>query len=281
MRIGVHGLNMGLVTTGADTAALARRVEQLGYDSWWTGDHVVIPIPTGPPSPTDAVESILDPIVDLTYVAASTERLELGTGILLLPLRNPVVLAKQVASLDVLSSGRLLLGVGAGWLEPEMRAVGIDPSGRGARIDEYLDAMTSLWTDPAPEFHGKYVDFAGVVSRPLPAQAGGPRIVVGGNSPVALRRAVGRGHGWFGTGPLGDLAGLLDGLAKAAREVERPARLGRLELTYMFPDPAEVTVETTRAVADLGVDRFLLFTQPLGTAAAAGEFLERHADLPR
>ncbi|MCK9895301.1 TIGR03619 family F420-dependent LLM class oxidoreductase [Frankia sp. AgB32] len=165
MRIGVHGLNMGVAATGADTAALARRAEQLGYDSWWTGDHVVVPTPTGPASATDPVESILDPIVDLAYVAASTERLELGTGILVLPLRNPLVLAKQAASLDVLSGGRLLLGVGAGWLEPEMRAIGIDPSGRGARVDEYLDAMTSLWTDPAPEYHGKYVDFAGVVSR--------------------------------------------------------------------------------------------------------------------
>lgn len=281
MEIGVHGLNMGIALTGADTARLAQRVEQLGYESWWAADHVVIPVQTEPGRPVNPQEPLIEPLVDLTYVAASTTNLLLGSGVLILPQRNPLVLAKQAASLDVLSGGRLLLGIGAGWQEPEMRAVGIEPAGRGKRTDEYLDAMTSLWTDDAPEFHGTHVDFAGVVAHPRPVQPGGPRIVVGGTSPAALRRAVQRGHGWFGTGSAADMQEGIEQLAAVAREVDRPQRLGRLEITFMFGDPSEVTPDTARQAADLGVDRFLLFAQPTGTLAEAEKLLERHADLPR
>ncbi|WP_283096937.1 TIGR03619 family F420-dependent LLM class oxidoreductase [Frankia umida] len=205
----------------------------------------------------------------------------LGTGILILPQRNPLVLAKQAASLDALSGGRLLLGVGPGWQEAEMRAVGVPPEHRGARTDEYLDAMTSLWTDESPEFHGRYVDFADVLSPPRPTTPGGPRIIIGGHSPAAYRRAVTRGHGWFGTGTVAGLEEGLRGLEKAAAEVDRPARLGRLELTFMHADPTEISVDAVRRVADLGVDRYLVFTTPSRTVAAAEALLERHADLPR
>jgi len=138
--------------------------------------------------PTDP---ILDPLVHLAFVAAATERVLLASGIVILPQRNPLVLAKQAASLDVLSNGRLLLGIGAGYLEPEMTAIGVPMADRGTRTDDYIRAMRALWTQPGPvEYHGPYADFAGVDAHPRPVQAGGPRIVVGGHTPAAYRRAV-------------------------------------------------------------------------------------------
>ena len=127
-----------------------------------------------------------------------------------------MVLAKQAASLDVLSGGRLLLGVGAGYLEPEMTAVGVDLASRGRRTDEYLDAMTALWTHEAPAFAGRHVTFDKVDAYPRPVRPGGVKVVVGGASPAAFRRAVSRGHGWFGNGTYDDLVAHLAGLRRAA-----------------------------------------------------------------
>src|ERR1035438_1666091 len=140
MDLGVYGLNESVTLQPAVTARLARLAEQLGYGSWWAGEHVVLPSPPTPDSPLQPTYPMLDPLIHLAYVAAVTERMELGTGIVILPQRNPVVLAKQAASLDVLSGGRLLLGVGVGWLEPEMTAVGVPMAERGARTNEYIDA---------------------------------------------------------------------------------------------------------------------------------------------
>jgi probable F420-dependent oxidoreductase len=173
VELGVNGLNAKATLGPAETVVLARRAEELGYGSWWAGEHVVLPSPRVPDSPMEPTDPIIDPLVHLAYVAAVTERLELGTGIIILPLRNPLILAKQVASLDVLSGGRLLLGVGAGYLEPEMTAVGVPMSQRGARTDEYLDAMHALWTQPAPSYRGRYVAFDGIDAHPRAVQPDG------------------------------------------------------------------------------------------------------------
>ncbi|GAA1951437.1 LLM class F420-dependent oxidoreductase [Kitasatospora viridis] len=280
MELGVYGLSAKATLGPAETARLARRAEELGYRSWWVGDHVVLPSPRVPESPMAPTDPILDPLVHLAYVAALTERMELGTGILILPQRNPVVLAKQAASLDVLSGGRLLLGVAPGYLEPELTAVGVRPAARGARTDEYLDAMRQLWTAPEPEFHGRYADFAQVDAHPRPVRPDGPRIVIGGHSPAAYRRAVAKGQGWIGTGSSpADLLPHLDGLRKAAAEVPRPDRLGRLEITFLQIDPVEVDAAGAQHYAELGVDRLLLYPLPLEDPAEVAAFLERHADL--
>ena len=173
-------------------------------------------------------DPILDPLVHLGFVAAATERLLLATGIIILPQRNPLVLAKQAATLDVLSGGRLLLGIGAGYLEPEMTAIGVPMAGRGTRTDDHLAAMRAIWTQPGPvEHHGPFVDFAGVDAHPRPVTPGGPRIVVGGHTPAAYRRAVTSGHGWYGFGLTPEqTAECLAGLREAADHVERPAELG-------------------------------------------------------
>jgi probable F420-dependent oxidoreductase len=277
----VQGLNAKATLGPAVTRRIARRAEELGYTSWWAGEHVVLPSPRTPGSPMDPRDPILDPLVHLSYVAACTETMELGTAVVILPQRNPVVLAKQVASLDVLSGGRLLLGVGAGYLEPEMTAVGVLMSERGGRTDEYLDAMTALWTHEAPAFHGRYVSFDKVDAHPRPVQAGGPRIVIGGHSPAAFRRAVARGHGWFGNGTPGDLIRSLDGLKRAAAEVERPARLGPLEITYLQVNPVTVDSSAARRYAELGVSRLVVYPLPLEDPDDVLRFLEQHAAPPR
>jgi probable F420-dependent oxidoreductase len=281
MELGVHGLNAKATLGPAETVKLAQRAEQLGYSSWWAGDHVVLPSPRTPDSPMDPTDPILDPLVHLAFVAAATTTIELGTGIVILPQRNPVVLAKQAASLDVLSSGRLLLGVGTGYLEPEMAAVGVDMAERGQRTNEYLDAMTALWTQEAPAYHGRYVSFDHVDAHPRPTRPGGPRIIVGGHSRAAFRRALAQGHGWFGNGTQDDLAVHLDGLRRAAAEVDRPARLGRLEITYLQLSPVTVDADAARRYADLGVDRLVVYPLPLEDPAQVARFLEQHADLPR
>jgi probable F420-dependent oxidoreductase len=277
----VQGLNAKATLSPALTRRIARRAEELGYTSWWAGEHVVLPSPRTPGSPMDPRDPVLDPLVHLGYVAACTETMELGTAVVILPQRNPVVLAKQVASLDVLSGGRLLLGVGAGYLEPELTAVGVPMSERGGRTDEYLDAMTALWTREAPAFHGRYVSFDKVDAHPRPVQAGGPRIVIGGHSPAAFRRAVARGHGWFGNGTLDDLVRCLDGLKRAATEVERPARLGPLEITYLQLNPVTVDPSAALRYAELGVSRLVIYPLPLDDPDDVLRFLERHAALPR
>jgi probable F420-dependent oxidoreductase len=281
VKLGVHGLNAKAVLGPAVTRQVARRAEELGYSSWWAGEHVVLPSPRTYDSPMDPADPILDPLVHLAYVAAVTDKIELGTGIVILPQRNPLVLAKQAASLDVLSEGRLLLGVGAGYLKPEMTAVGVKMSERGGRTDEYLDAMTALWTQDAPSFQGRYVSFGKIDAHPRPARPGGPRVIVGGHSPAALRRAVARGHGWFGNGTQGDLAACLAGLSRAAAEVARPARLGPLEITFTQLDPVQVSPDDARRYADLGVDRLVVYPLPLDNPAHVVRFLEQHADLPR
>ncbi|HEX4215546.1 MAG TPA: LLM class F420-dependent oxidoreductase [Candidatus Dormibacteraeota bacterium] len=278
MQLGIFGLSAKAVHGPVETARLAVRAEELGYHSWWVGEHVVLPSPRVPPSPMEPTDAILDPLVHLAYVAAITRRMQLGTGIVILPQRNPLVLAKQVASLDVLSGGRLVLGVGAGYLEPEMTAVGVPMSERGSRTDEYLDAMRALWTEPRPSYRGRHASFGGVDARPRPVRPDGPPIVVGGHSPAALRRAVQRGHGWYGFSLSPEaVASHLEGLRQAAGEVERPVRLGRLEILVTPPNP--VGPDEARRYAELGVDTLLLHPLPIEDPAQVSAFLERHADL--
>jgi probable F420-dependent oxidoreductase len=186
--------------------------------------------------------------------------LRLGTCILILPQRNPVVLAKELASLDVVSGGRLIFGVGAGYLEPEFDAIGVRFGDRGRRTDEYIDAIRCLWTEDAPSFRGPTVAFSGIQARPLPVQKPHPPIVVGGMSPAAFRRAALRGNGWYGFAL--DLDGTkrcLDGLRAARAEVDRPAALGELEISVS--PSVELDADLARRFEDLGVHRLVPLTR--------------------
>ncbi len=260
LKLGLFNINMGRQARPDALATAARAAEEAGFESLWAGEHVVLPDPQVPPSPMAPQDPALDPFVALTFAAAVTSSIRLATGIVILPQRNPVVLAKQIASLDVLSTGRLTLGVGVGYLEPEFRAIGADFEHRGAITDEYLEAMDRLFYDDHPEHHGRFADFAGVDAHPRPVQRPIP-IVIGGHTPAAYRRAVRRGHGWYGFAMTpAATAASLDGLRRAQGEVDRPDELGRLEITVT--PRGRLTTETAAAFAELGVDRLVIIPNP-------------------
>jgi probable F420-dependent oxidoreductase len=270
--IGLFAINSHACAEPAAAARIAALAERLGYDSLWAGEHVVLPSPRVEPSPMQPDEPMLDPLIALAHLAAHTERIALGTGVILLPQRNPVVLAKQVASLDVLCGGRLILGIGVGYLEPEMRAIGVPMEGRGTRADEYLAAMRTLWEEKAPAYRGRHVEFDRVDAHPRPVQRPLP-VVVGGHTRAAHRRAARFADGWYG---------FLMGLRAMAeqRELMRGAieETGRERPLHVSVTPARrLDVENVRAYAELGVDR-LIVAPPVGLSLEElVEFVEANA----
>ena len=279
MKLGLFNVNFNPINGPDEVIATVRAAEAAGFDSIWAGEHVVLPDPQVPPSPMGPQDPALDPLVALTWAAAHSSTVRLATGIVIIPQRNPVVLAKQVASLDVLSHGRVTLGVGVGYLEPEFRAIGADFENRGAVTDEYLDAMHHLWYDEHPEFHGRFADFAGVDAYPRPVQQPIP-IVIGGHTKRAYRRAVSRGQGWYGFATTPEsTAESLAGLRTAASEVTRPAELGPLEITVT--PRGRLTPEVASAYAELGVDRLVPFPpgSPDGVTKAIANALDAVAGL--
>jgi probable F420-dependent oxidoreductase len=260
VKLGLFAVNMGASAVPEEVVVTAQAAEAAGFESLWAGEHVVLPDPQAPPSPMAPQDPALDPFLALAWAAASTSTLRLATGIVILPQRNPVVLAKQVATLDVLSRGRVILGVGVGYLEPEFRAIGADFEHRGAVTDEYLDAMDRLWYDEHPEFHGRFAGFAGVDAYPRPVQRPIP-IVIGGHTNVAYRRAVARGHGWYGFALTPDgAAASVAGLRAAASQTARPAELGSLEITVT--PRGRLTGAKVAAFAEAGVHRLVPFPPP-------------------
>ena len=198
MRLGLYGINIGAAVDPEVAVALAQAAEAAGFDSVWTAEHVALPEPRTPESPIPASTPILDPAVALAYAAAHTSTIRLATGIIILPQRNPVVLAKQLASIDIVSGGRLVFGLGAGYIPAEFAALGVPFEERGARTDEYIEAIRALWSETAPGYRGQFVSFDGIDAQPRPLQKPHPPIVVGGLSAPALRRAVRAGNGGYG-----------------------------------------------------------------------------------
>src|SRR5215211_2725666 len=165
MRFALVGVTLDAWLKPDAAARLARLAEEAGFDSLWAGEHVVLPDPRVPPSPMNPEDPMLDPVVTLTFLAAQTRTIRLATGIIILPQRNPLVLAKELASLDVLSGGRLIVGVGVGYLEPEFRALGIPFADRGRRTLDYLGAMRAIWDMEQPAYDGRLFAFDGVQAR--------------------------------------------------------------------------------------------------------------------
>lgn len=257
MKVGFFGLNQGPFCAPENMAKLLALLEGSGFESVWTGEHVVLMDPHEAPSPVPPETPFLDTVAALSFAAACTERLLLGSGIILLPQRNPVMLAKELSGIDVLSKGRLLFGVGVGYVPREFEALGIPYSERGARMTEHIEVIRTLWTEPHPKFEGRFTSFAGIQSHPRPVQQPHPPIVVGGNSDATFRRAVAQGNGWYGFfQDLDATAGALKALEQAAQEVERPAALGELEISITPPGP--VDLDTARRYEDLGVERLVL-----------------------
>ena len=275
MKIGLFSINAYAAAEPRTLTRLARAAEAAGFESLWAGEHVVLPDPQAPPSPMAPTDAILDPAIALTYAAAVTTRVRLGTGIIILPQRNPLVLAKELASLDVLSGGRLIFGIGVGYLEPEFRALGAPFADRGAVTDEYLAAMRAIWAEPRPAYAGRFVSFAGVQAHPQPAQRPHPPVVVGGRSAPAFHRAVQQGQGWYGFSlDLDATRRALAGLRDAAARAPRPAALGDLEISITPGRGVAVDPATCEQYAALGVHRLIL----VPSARLDADGLERYVE---
>ena len=272
MKFGLHSVNLHTCGHPEAMARFGRAAEAAGFESLWVADHVVLPDPPVPGRPMAPDMRLVEPIVALTFIAAHTSRIKLATGVIILPQRQAVVLAKQLASLDVLSNGRVIFGLGVGWCEPEMRSTGASFKDRGKIGDDYLAAMQALWTQPKPAHHGAFVSFDGIQAMPRPVQNPVP-IVVGGRTPPAYRRAVSQGHGWYGYGlDVAETQKSVGGLRDAEKKVSRPAALGRLEISitppgYDVPDEGMIA-----AYAAAGVDRLILRPRPEMDAATLERF---------
>ena len=192
MKFGIWIPNCRHLATPDIIRGSAVRAEQLGYDSVWVSDHVVVPNA----NIGNFGETIFDPLVTLAVIAGATSRVRLGTTVIIVPYRNAVVTAKMISSLDALSGGRVVFGIGAGWVAAESAMLGVPFAERGAMTDEHLEAMRELWTKQAPSFNGKYTQFGGLKFEPKPVQKPHPPIWVGGHSKAALRRAVQFGAAW-------------------------------------------------------------------------------------
>jgi probable F420-dependent oxidoreductase len=261
VRFGLYGLHKGENTEPAAFARRARLAEDAGFESIWVGDHVALPLD----APDDAEQPRLEAIVALAHLAAVTSRVRLAVGVIVLPQRQPVLLAKQLTSLDVLCGGRLIVGLGAGYLEPELNALGATLAERGARVDEHLAAMRALWDEPVPQFDGRFVRFAGVLQRPQPLQRPHPPIVLGGHAPAALRRAARSADGWFGWELSPEAAeAYVAGLPEGMETTVKPDR--------------ELDPETVRRYAAAGVHRLVVEPHP-STGAATETLIERVAGL--
>jgi probable F420-dependent oxidoreductase len=284
MKFGLHSVNLHTCSYPDAAARLGRAAEAAGFESLWTADHIVLPDPPLPGRPMAPNMRLLDPVVALTFLAAHTRSILLATGVIILPQRQAVVLAKQLASLDVLSNGRLVFGLGVGWCEPEMRASGAPFAERGRVADDYLAAMRAVWTQPKPSHRGPYVSFDGVQAMPRPVQTPIP-IVVGGRTPPAYRRAVTQGHGWYGFGmDVEETRKSVVALGDAGRKVSRPAELGRLEISVTPPGFDIPDKAMQDAYAAVGVDRLILRPRPEMDAAALERFTAeagRALGLPR
>lgn len=272
MKFGLHSVNLHTCGYPDAAARFGRAAEAAGFESLWTADHVVLPDPPVAGRPMAPDMRLLEPIVALTFLAAHTSRILLATGVIILPQRQAVVLAKQLASLDVLSNGRVVFGLGVGWCEPEMRSVGVPFAERGRIADDYLAAMRALWAQPKASHRGPHVAFDGIQAMPRPVQKTIP-IVVGGRTPPAYRRAVTQGHGWYGFGiDVAETQKCVAALREAGRKVSRPAELGTLEISVTPPSYDVPDKATLDAYAAAGVDRLILRPRPDMDASALERF---------
>ena len=273
--------NRGPMATPANLARFAEKAEALGYDTVWFSDHIVIPTevksfypyhPSGQ-MPFNPSEPYWEPLTVMGYVAGRTARIRLGTSVLILPYRNPVVTAKMLATLDVLSNGRVTLGAGVGWMEEEFKAIGLDTyPRRGAYADECIRIFRELWTRENPAFQGEFHRFSNVRCEPRPVQPGGIPIWIGGHTPQAIRRAARLGDGWqpLVQRPPADLppAEMKEKIAQL-RAIARTAGRDPQRITIAMGSSLQFTEGTASAAHNL-------FT---GTSAQIIEAIQRYQEL--
>lgn len=269
LKFGLTSMNMGATSYPEALVRVAQAAETAGFDSLWAGEHHVLATSS---TRIPATTRILNPLVTLTYLAAHTRTVRLGTGILLLPQHQPLILAKELASLDVLSGGRLMVGIGVGWAEEEFEALGVPYHERGARADEYLAAIRAIWSDETPDYHGRYISFKDVRAYPHPLQQPNPPIITGGRASAVLRRTAEQANGWYGFAlDLDETANLLAQLREATNLYHRPASLGELEISVAPRIP--IDKETAQRFAELGVHRLILIPPPDKDASALEQWV--------
>ncbi|MCZ6628059.1 MAG: LLM class F420-dependent oxidoreductase [SAR324 cluster bacterium] len=269
MKIGLIAVNVGGPEAAENLVNLARKAEQVGLDSLWTFEHVIVPLDyqsrypyhRSGKFPASPETSFIDPLIALSHVAGVSKSLRLGTGINIVPQTNPLLLAKQAASLDYLSGGRLMLGVGAGWLAEEFQAMGTPFEGRGSRFDDYLVAMKKVWSGEVVEHQSEYLQWSGFKSYPLPAQKPHMPLIIGGTSGPALKRVVTHGDGWISVGEPDVLQDCLTRLANFAADAGRD--MSAIEITSVWIYVKEGADSLSR-YEDMGVARLLIPWQALG-----------------
>lgn len=275
------GILLTATAQSGDLAAIARRAEALGYDSFWLPEHPVIPVGHKTPFPAardgqlpEHYNRWVDPFIGLTVAATVTTRIKLGTGICLLPERDPLVTAKVVASLDLYSRGRVILGVGAGWLKEETEVMGTRFGLRWKRLRESVEAMRVLWTQREATYAGELVRFPPVRCEPKPVQTPSPPVLLGAHGPKALQRVARTYDGWF---PLVQSPDALARDVVTLRQLTREA--GRdpdaLQITAIVePHNGGPSVDDLKRYRDAGASRIVVFSQQMGVEAAEGKGLE-------
>ena len=303
VEFGVSLPSRGPLASPQSLRSLAQRAEDLSFDSVWVSDHVILPraVDSFYPYAADGVPTFLpdedyyEPLAALNFLAGCTQRVRLGTHVLILPYRNPVLTAKILATLDVLSEGRVILGAGVGWMEEEFQALGLDTyRERGAVTDEYIELYKELWTEDEPVFQGKYYQLSGSGFRPKPVQKPHPPIWIGGHTGPAIRRAAKYGDGWL---PIGlrppailepeELAGKIDRLRVLTARAGRPENAVKVVFSsnVLFDNHAgpsrrlisgrpEQIAADLRLYQDLGVHSFIL-DFPADSADGIRESMER------
>jgi probable F420-dependent oxidoreductase len=274
------GVNVGVSSQSMDIAAMAQKAESLGFESLWLPEHSVMPVhvatryqgsPDGtiPPSMSD----LGDPLIGLARASAATKTIKLGTGVCLIPEHNPLLLAKQIATLDLLSNGRFLFGIGAGWLQEETEIMGGNFAHRWSQTREAVLAMKELWTKEEAEYHGKFYDFPPVRCSPKPFQKPHPPILLGGSARNVFKRVVAWGDGWMPTRATAEDIKMgratLDALADAAGRAP-----SSLEITVYSQDGDP---ETLKRFEDSGASRVTV-RLPTTVGEAALTELERMAE---
>jgi len=259
------GLVLFPTETTVSVTAIARRAEELGFDSLWLPEHPMVPAHMSVPYPMggetpDYYRRMPDPFVSLAAAAAVTKTLKLGTAIVLAPERNPIHCAKEVATLDVISGGRFLFGIGAGWMKEESEIMGVDFPRRWSQTREHVEAMKALWTRETAEYSGKYVKFPPLYSYPKPVQKPHPPILIAGELDKAAERVAEYGDGWIPRHIATSPAGIESGRRRIESLFrERGRDSSRLDITLFGCRPNRLELETWR---DAGVTRALFVLHP-------------------
>ena len=269
MKIGIVSINVGGPATAENMIDVVQHAEAAGIESVWTFEHVVVPTEYGSKYPYASSGKMgiapeawfVDPLISLAHVAAATKTIRLGTGVNIFPQANPLLFAKQAASLDVLSGGRLILGLGLGWLAEEYQAMGTPFERRGARFDDYLEAVKKVWSGEVVEHESEFLSWHGFKSHPTPAQKPHPPILIGGVTRQTLHRVVNAAQGWYAPGDSKpELSEKIRLLKEMASEAGRPFESIEITTNWQFAKHPDMLPE----LEDLGVSRAIALLSSTG-----------------